>query len=193
MQELGILPKLNGVYKFDSKPPEIDALFVSHSHLDHSAYLFFINRDIPIYCGKTTQTILQALGETRKTDLEFCVRDIPFRPFRTGEKLRIGTLEIEPVHVDHSVPEAYGFVINTSHGTVAYTGDFRIHGAKPQMTRDLVDKAREAEPVAVVTEATNVTGASISSEKDVKIKLNSIVGEAGGIVLQSMLTRTLID
>jgi len=182
LQELGILPKLDGVYKFDSKPPEIDAIFVSHSHLDHSAYLSFINRDIPIYCGQTTQTIMHALGETRRTDIEFCVKDIPFRPFRTGEKLRIGSLEIEPVHVDHSVPGAYGFVIGTSYGTVVYTGDFRTHGSKPKMTRDFVDKAREAEPVAVITEATNMTGASISSEKDVENKLNSIVGEAEGIV-----------
>lgn len=125
---------------------------------------------------------MHALGETRRTDLEFCVKDIPFRPFRTGEKLRMGSLEIEPVHVDHSVPGAYGFVIDTSHGTVVYTGDFRTHGSKPQMTRDFVDKAREAEPVAVITEATNMTGASISSEKDVENKLNSIVSEAEGIV-----------
>lgn len=51
------------------------------------------------------------------------------------------------------------------------------------MTRDFVDKAKEAEPVAVVTEATNMTGASISSEKELEDKLNCIVREAGGIVL----------
>jgi mRNA degradation ribonuclease J1/J2 len=125
---------------------------------------------------------MHALGETRRTDLEFCLKDMPFRPFRTGEKLRIGSLEIEPVHVDHSVPGAYGFVIGTSRGTVVYIGDFRTQGSKPQMTRGFVDKAREAEPVAVITEATNMTGASISSEKDVENKLNSIVSEAEGIV-----------
>ena len=39
LQEFGILPKLNGVYKFDDEEPQVDAVFVSHSHLDHSAYL----------------------------------------------------------------------------------------------------------------------------------------------------------
>jgi len=182
LQELGILPKLEGVYRFDKKP-SIDAVFVSHSHLDHSAYLSFMNREIPVYCGETTKIILKALGDMRRADLEFDIQDIAFKPFRTGDKITIGSLEIEPVHVDHSVPGAYGFIIHTSNGTVVYTGDFRVHGAKPRMTQEFVDKAKEAEPVAVVTEATNMTGASVSSESEVEDKLNSIVKQADGIVL----------
>jgi ribonuclease J len=182
LQELGILPKLEGVYRFDEKP-SIDAVFVSHSHLDHSAYLSFMNREIPVYCGETTKTILKALGDMRRADLEFDIQDIVFKPFRTGDKITIGGLEIEPVHVDHSVPGAYGFIIHTSNGTVVYMGDFRVHGAKPHMTQEFVDEAKEAEPVAVVTEATNMTGASVSSESEVGDKLNSIVKQADGIVL----------
>jgi ribonuclease J len=183
LQELGILPKIEGIYKFDEKPPEIDAVFISHGHMDHSAYLSFINREIPVYCGETTRIILQALGEMRRADLEFNVEDVAFKPFRTGYTVDIGSLEIEPVHVDHSVPGAYGFVIHTSNGAVVYTGDFRAHGAKLEMTRDFVEKAKEAEPVAVVSEATNMTGASVSSEAEVKNKLDQIVGQAEGIVL----------
>jgi ribonuclease J len=183
LQELGILPKIEGIYKFDAKTPEVDAVFVSHGHMDHSAYLSFINREIPVYCGETTKIILQALSEMRRADLEFSVEDIAFKSFRTGEKIVVDGLEVEPVHVDHSVPGAYGFVIHTSNGAVVYTGDFRNHGAKPEMTRDFVEKAKEAEPVAVVTEATNMTGASVSSEVEVESKLNNIVGQADGIVL----------
>jgi ribonuclease J len=51
------------------------------------------------------------------------------------------------------------------------------------MTRDFVKKAKEADPVAIVTEATNMTGASISSEAEVENKLNQIVSQADGIVL----------
>jgi ribonuclease J len=183
LQELGILPKISGVYKFDRSPPEVDAVFLSHGHLDHSAYLSFIKREIPVYCGETTQIILQALSEVRRADLEFRVSDIEFKPFRTGKKITIGNLEIEPFHVDHSVPGAYGFVIHTSNGAVVYTGDFRDHGAKPEMTRDFVKNARKAEPVAIVTEATNMTGATVSSENEVESKLDSVVAGADGIVL----------
>ncbi len=183
LQELGILPKLDGAYKFDGKPVEIDAVFISHSHLDHSAYLSFVNREIPVYCGETTGLILRTLSEMRRADLEFDVEDVQFRFFRTGKRVKIAGLEVEPVHVDHSVPGAYGFLIYTSNGAVVYTGDFRVHGAKPEMSWDFVDKAKDADPVAVVTEATNMTGASVSSEVEVEAKLDSIVAEAQGIVL----------
>ena len=182
LQELGILPKIEGIY-IDEKSPEIDAVLISHAHMDHSAYISFINREIPVYCGETTKIILQALSEMRRADLEFNVEGINFKHFRTGDKIVIDDLEIEPVHVDHSVPGAYGFVIHTVNGAVVYTGDFRAHGAKPEMTYDFVEKAKEAEPVAVITEATNMTGASVSSEGEVENKLNSIVGQADGIVL----------
>lgn len=74
-------------------------------------------------------------------------------------------------------------MIHTSDGSVIYTGDLRLHGAKGEMTTDFVSKAKEAEPVAVVSEATNMTGASISSEKEVEGKLSSIVDQTDGIVL----------
>jgi ribonuclease J len=121
--------------------------------MDHSAYISFINREIPVYCGETTKTILQVLSEMRATALEFDVEDVLFRFFRTGDSVTVDGLEIEPVHVDHSVPGAYGFIIYTSNVTVIYTGDFRAHGTKPEMTSDFVEKAKEAEPAAVVTEA----------------------------------------
>jgi len=183
LQALGILPKLEGIYKFDKKTPEVDAVFISHAHIDHSAYLSFISREIPVYCGETSKIILQALSEMRRADLEFDVEDITFKPFRTGDCISVGCLKVEPVHVDHSVPGAYGFVIHTSNGAVVYTGDFRVHGAKPEMTRDFVEKAKKAEPVAIVTEATNMTGAYVSSEREVESKLDAIVSNADGIVL----------
>jgi ribonuclease J len=127
---------------------------------------------------------LQALSEVRRADLEFSVSDIEFKPFRTGKKIAVDNLEIEPFHVDHSVPGAYGFVIHTSNGAVVYTGDFRDHGAKPEMTRDFVEKAAKAEPTAIITEATNMmTGATVSSEIEVESKLNSIVAGTDGVVL----------
>ena len=51
------------------------------------------------------------------------------------------------------------------------------------MTSDFVKKAKEAEPVAVITEATKMTSALISSEREVENKLNSIVEQASGLVL----------
>jgi len=94
LQELGILPKLEGFYKFDEKTPEVNAAFLSHGHLDHSTYISFINREIPVYCGKTTKITLQALSEMHTANLEFNVKDISFKSFRTGDTIALDDLEI---------------------------------------------------------------------------------------------------
>ena len=57
------------------------------------------------------------------------------------------------------------------------------------MTSDFVEKAKEAEPVAVITEATKMTSALISSEREVENKLNSIVEQASGLVLADFCLR----
>jgi len=183
LQELGILPQIDGVYKFDPTPPEANAVFLSHAHLDHSGYLSFIKREIPVYCGETTRTILRTLSDVRRADLEFDVADIKFNAFRTGAKIKVDNVVVEPCHVDHSIPGAYGFLIHTSNGTIVYTGDFRDHGGKPEMTREFVEKASDAEPVAVVTEATNMVGATVSNEVEVEAKLDRIASQVDGIML----------
>jgi len=51
--------------------------------------------------------------------------------FRSDRSFRVGSLEIHPIHVDHSIPGAYGFIIYTSAGAVVYTetrDDARVHG-----------------------------------------------------------------
>jgi len=180
--EFGILPRLKGVYQFEESEPAIDGVFLSHSHMDHAAYISFLKRSIPIYCGETTATILNALNEMR-TGFEYDIDGLQFKTFRTGDKIRLDSLEIEPIHVDHSVPGAYGFVIHTSSGAIVYTGDFRSHGTKPELTEEFIQRAKEAEPVAMIPEGTNMTGAQVSSEPEVKKKIGQIVGRTSGLVL----------
>ena len=178
-----ILPRIRGFYEFEDDEKEIDAVFLTHSHTDHSAYTSFMKRNIPLYCGETTATILKALDETRASRFEFNLGGIDFNTFRTGDKIRIGTIEVEPIHVDHSVPGAYGFIIHTSSGTVAYTGDFRLHGTKPEMSQEFIEASADSKPVALITEGTNMIGAEISSEQEVERKICNLVKQTPGLVL----------
>lgn len=63
-------------------------------------------------------------------------------------------MEIEPIHVEHLVLGAYGFIIHTSEGPVVYTGDIILHGSKPEMTSEFIEKAKKSKPVALITEGT---------------------------------------
>ncbi len=179
----GVLPSIEGIYKFDDTERSIDAVFLSHSHSDHAAHVSFLKQEIPVYCGETTATILKTLNETRGGSFEFDLSDRCFQTFRTGNTLRIGNVEVEPIHVDHSVPGAYGFLIHTSSGSIVYTGDLRLHGERPQMSEELIEAAQKSKPVAVITEGTNMIGAAISSEAEVGMKICNVVQNTSGIVL----------
>ena len=95
----------------------------------------------------------------------------------------IGSIEVTPCHVDHSIPGAYGFILKTSQGSVVYSADFRLHGTKPQMTSDFVELAAKADPAVFLAEGTNILGGEVSSEPEVESKLNSIVSGTKNIVL----------
>lgn len=180
--EFGMLPKLQGLYRFEDSEPTVEGVFLSHSHGDHSACISFLNRKIPVYCGETTATIIRALYETRTKSFEADISGLQFNTFRTGSKIKLGSIEVEPIHVDHSVPAAYGFVVHASEGTLVYTGDLRVHGAKSAMTNDFIERA-QGKADALLAEGTNLIGATLTTEAEVQSKISSIVQASSKLVL----------
>jgi ribonuclease J len=176
---MGLLPNIEGIYRDDLMKmaerkitePYIDAVLLSHAHSDHADYISFLHEKIPIYMGETCHLILQALEERSHRNIEREILSYKQRPynrkdepikrkintFRTGKKFKIGSLEIEPIHVDHSVPGAYGFIIYTSEGPIAYTGDIRLHGTAPKMTRDFIERAKCEKVVGLIIEGTRIS------------------------------------
>jgi ribonuclease J len=172
---LDLMPKVEGLYNDNAlkptnmKPsePKFDAVFISHAHYDHVAHLRYLHEGIPIYMGETCKTILeshmQTAGSFFFTERQFTkpyarvtVQANKVLTFRTGDKIKLDSMEIIPIHVDHSVPGAYGFIVHGSEGTIAYTGDLRMHGSKPELTKEFLEKAKEANPGALLIEGTRV-------------------------------------
>ncbi len=116
----------------------LDGILVSHPHKDHFYGLSFANRNIPIYTGVFTKKIISAYYKSSKHSICNNYEGLDWRLFRTGDVLDIKGLKIVPVHVDHSIPAAYGFIIKTSKGIVVYSGDFRMHGPLSNMTEDFL-------------------------------------------------------
>jgi len=194
--EFDLLPRLRGLYARDMiknanikyEEPKIDAVFLSHPHMDHVGYLPFIDQNIPVYCGECTKTIMDAMQESGRIDLG----EHRFHTFRTGKKVRLDALEIEPIHVDHSVPGAYGFVVHTSRGSIVYSGDYRLHGPMSNMTNEFAEKAAESQPIVLVSEGTRVCPEEsqvIHSEARVKDESNAIVTNASKLVVVAFYSR----
>ncbi len=202
---MGLVPDIKGVYRDDlmvmagRKPeePDIDAVLLTHAHADHADYISFLHEDIPIHMGSACHLILKALAERASRTMEreildykprpYSVKDAPIKrkinEFRTGDKFKIGSLEVEPIHVDHSVPGAYGFIIWTSEGPIAYTGDIRLHGTHSEMTRDFIERAKEAKPIALITEGTRIADKETEeSEQIVYQQSSKTVSETDNLV-----------
>ncbi|MCW3128821.1 MAG: MBL fold metallo-hydrolase [Methanophagales archaeon] len=189
---LGILPPLKGLYKNDETEPSIDAVLLSHPHLDHYGYLKYLKDDIPIICGEATKTIIiakelsglsasgyQIANLTKSKGLEILKEFVTFRTNRPPSS----PIVFNPVHVDHSVPGAYGLILETSRGNVVYTGDFRLHGPYYQMTEEFIAAAKESEPSALIIEGTNIVNAKISSEDEVKTKIIPVIEHTKGLAM----------
>jgi ribonuclease J len=180
--EFGLLPEIAGLYSEKAlqntsvryTEPEVDAVVLSHYHWDHTGRIGYVDPKIPIYCGETTALIHDSCSESTGSPLD----GHPIRKFRTRARFRVGSMEFCPIHVDHSIPGAYGFIINTSEGALAYTGDFRFHGPAGSMTRDFVDAARQGVPRILLTEGTRVS----TDDRQTNMSEKAVLEEATRIV-----------
>ncbi|MDG6909886.1 MAG: MBL fold metallo-hydrolase [Nitrososphaerota archaeon] len=190
--EFGLLPEVPGLYSekalqntsMKHSDPEVDAIVLSHYHSDHTGRIGYTDPKIPIYCGETTSLIHDAYSESRSSPLD----DHPIRKFRTGRTFKVGPMEFVPVHVDHSIPGAYGFVVHLSDGTMAYTGDFRFHGPAGSMTTDFIEAAAKEEPDLLLTEGTRVghgDGRANVTEEEVLGEADRMVKGTKGLVFSS--------
>lgn len=187
---LGILPEMTGIYREDllklarlqaKEDRYVDGVILSHAHSDHADYISFLREDIPVYMGETSKDIICALEEEKAANIEFEISSFKKRPldrkearikrdlrtFKTGDEVRIDSIEIEPVHVDHSLPGCYGFVIRTSDSTMVYSGDLRMHGKRADLTKDFLESAKRAMPDFMLCEGTRINESISQKESDV--------------------------
>lgn len=210
---MGLVPDIKGVYRDDlmimagRKPeePDIDAVLLTHAHADHADYISFLHEDIPIHMGSACHLILKALSERGSRTLEREILDYKPRPynikdkpisrkineFRTGNKFKVGSLEVEPIHVDHSLPGVCGFVIHTSKGSIGYTADLRFHGRRKQETEKFVEKCSESDLDHLLCEGTRVKEPTSTTEYEVEKDIKDVVNSTKNLVVVSYPVRDL--
>ena len=75
-----------------------------------------------------------------------------------GDTISLGCMKIKFIHVNHSIPDAVAFAIETPAGTIVHTGDFKIDCTP--ITGDMIDLSSFAQVgdkgvLALLAESTN--------------------------------------
>ncbi len=69
--------------------------------------------------------------------------------------------------VDHSIPGACAWGVETSSGWLIYSGDLRLHGKRGKLTETFIREAAKLHPKALILEGTNVGRSQNVSEQEV--------------------------
>jgi len=97
--------------------------------------------------------------------------------------------ELRCFPVDHSIPGACAWGINTGSGWVIYSGDLRLHGKRQDLTRRFIEEASELKPVALIIEGTNVTKQANISEQTVYENALRAISQAEKLVIADFSAR----
>jgi len=143
----------------------IKALVVTHGHEDHIGAIPYLlkNFNIPIYATRLTLGLIK--GKLKEHGL---LASAKLFELNAGDKIDFGKINIELVHVNHSIPDAVGVIIKTPVGTVVQTGDFKIDTTP--IDGEMINLARFAElgkqgVLALLSDSTNAERPGFSASE----------------------------
>lgn len=101
----------------------IRGVIITHGHEDHIGGLPYLLKaiNIPVYATRLTLGLIRnkleehgLLGSTKLVEIS------------PRNKFKLGCFSIEPIHVNHSIPDAVAFAITCPAGVILHTGDFKV-------------------------------------------------------------------
>ena len=179
---VGTAPPIKGVYageRWDGRTH----LFITHMHLDHTGLIPMLGPDVPLYFPAAMEPIRAAAD--RSGYLRW--RRPTGSPIADGETIGVGPIRVRFVAVDHDLPGATGFLVETPDASFAFTGDHRGHGLHPQLTEAFADAARGVdmliqEGVALGPVSPDITTPQ-PTEAEAIAELGAALAEARGLVV----------
>jgi len=91
--------------------------------------------------------------------------------------------------VDHSIPGACAWGIETSSGWIIYSGDLRLHGKRAHLTASFIEGAAKLHPKALILEGTNILRETNVAEHEVYENCLRAVAGAEGLVVADFSPR----
>ncbi|MBK9747948.1 MAG: ribonuclease J [Anaerolineae bacterium] len=111
-------------YILERKDLILHGIVYTHGHEDHTGAVSHVIdqfRKVPIYATPLTAALLEVkLRDARLSN------ETTINVFKPGDTITVGPFTLESYHVTHSIPDCVGFGINTPHGLIVYSGDYKF-------------------------------------------------------------------
>jgi ribonuclease J len=137
---------------------QIRGIILTHGHEDHIGALPYVLRQInaPIYGSRLTIGLAQ--NKLKEFGME---KNSIFRSVSPGDSVRIGSFNVDFIHVNHSIAGTLALAIRTPVGTIVHTADFKIDhtpiDGEPTDFRKLSELGEEG-VLVLLSDSTNVEG-----------------------------------
>lgn len=144
-------------------------IVITHGHEDHIGAIEYLwpQLQCPIYTTKFTAEILRAKFGRREDRRNVEIVELP-----VGGGLEIGPFKVDLIHVTHSIPETHMLAIETEHGKVLHTGDWKFDpnpGLGDLTDFDALKELGKQKILAIVGDSTNaLTSGHSASEVDAR-------------------------
>jgi ribonuclease J len=176
-----VLPDLRFI---EDRGDQLAGIVLTHGHEDHIGALPYLAEElgVPLYATRFTAGLIRGKLEEERIADRVKLRIVDF-----GKRFEVGGLGFEFVPMAHSIPEASALVIDTPHGRVFHSGDWKLDAnpvlAKPASPEQLTAIGDRGVDV-LVCDSTNVFNAEASgSEADVRGGLSETIAAAKGRVV----------
>ena len=174
-----IIPDLRQLQQY-----KISALVLTHGHEDHIGAVPHVLKAVqgPVYGTPLTLALVES--KLDESDHEARGR---LKPVRPRDRVTVGAFTIEFLRVTHSIPDCVALAIETPHGVIIHTGDFKID--QTPIDGDGVDVHRLAQlgasgVLALLADSTNVDRRGFTgSEVDVTDAFEEIFTNADGKIV----------
>jgi ribonuclease J len=165
----------------------IRGVFITHGHEDHIGALpYFLKRfDVPVWGPPYAMGLVRERLSEHEILAHARLIDSAAR-----SKYQLGSFEVEPIRVTHSIADATALAIRTDAGMVIHSGDFKVDEAP--VDGEAFDEARLRElgdegVSLLFSDSTNIDSeGGAGSEASVGDALLPIVAEAEGAVVVAL-------
>lgn len=163
----------------------IRGVIITHGHYDHIGAIPHLIEKLgnpPIYMTELTRGIVMKRQDDFRQNTPLNVHTV-----KKIDRMRLGAFGIEFFHVNHTIPDGVGLLINTPVGNIIHTGDFKFdHSPVADAPADIAKIARlgSEDILALMSDSTDsrTEGYSIS-ESHIGKALEDIIRNVHGRVI----------